>query len=50
MRAAADNGVLTLEESKKIERGLSAAPWVKEPVNMPFDHSAVRTIVAASTL
>lgn len=26
----------------------SAAPWVKEPVNMPFDHPAVLTIVEAS--
>ena len=25
----------------------SAAPWVKEPVNMPFDHPAVETISAA---
>jgi len=25
----------------------SSAPWVKEPVNMPFDHPAVETIVAA---
>ena len=25
----------------------SAAPWVKEPVNMPFDHPAVETIAAA---
>jgi acetylornithine deacetylase len=25
----------------------SAAPWVKEPVNMPFDHPAVLTIVDA---
>jgi acetylornithine deacetylase/succinyl-diaminopimelate desuccinylase-like protein len=25
----------------------SAAPWVKEPVNMPFDHPGVLTIVEA---
>ena len=25
----------------------SAAPWVKEPVNMPFDHPAVLTIIGA---
>jgi acetylornithine deacetylase len=25
----------------------SAAPWVKEPVNMPFDHPAVLTIIDA---
>ncbi len=26
----------------------SAAPWVKEPVNMPFDHPAVLTIMEAA--
>lgn len=26
----------------------SAAPWVKEPVNLPFDHPAVLTIMEAS--
>src|SRR5688572_4089533 len=27
----------------------SAAPWVKEPVNLPFDHPAVLTIMEAMT-